>query len=129
MSAPAAFAALIFWLSWQALGFINSPKLVIYTGINSAPFMDAIPVAIFTVMFMGILLTSFGVLLQALYLSGDMDFLLAAPVPIRAVFIAKLLQAVLPNFSFMALFGLPLLYGMGAARGYNVLFSRWCRSS
>ena len=117
-----AFAGFIFWLSWMLLGYVSSPKLVIYTGINAGPLMDAMPVTIFTGMFIGILLTSFGVLLQALYLSGDMDFLLAAPVPIRAVFITKLLQAVLPNFGFMALFGLPLLYGMGAARGYNFFF-------
>lgn len=120
--ALAALAAFLFWLSWLALNFVSSPRLEIYTGIHSGPLMDALPAAIFTVMFFGILLTSFGVLLQALYLSGDMDFLLAAPVPIRAVFVTKLLQAVLPNFSLMAFFGLPLLYGMGAARGYNLLF-------
>ena len=51
--------------------------------------------------FLGILLTSFGVLLQALYLAGDMDFLLSAPIPMRAVFLTKLLQAILPNFGLM----------------------------
>jgi ABC-2 type transport system permease protein len=51
-----------------------------------------------------------------------MDFLLAAPVPIRAVFITKQLQAILPNFGFIALFGLPVLFGLGAAGGYNVLY-------
>lgn len=120
--ALAVFAGFIFWLSWMLLGFLRSPQLVKYTGVNSTPFLDAIPVAIFTVMFLGIFLTSFGVLLQALYLSGDMDFLLAAPVPIRAVFVTKLLQAVLPNFSLMLLFGLPLLYGLGASRSYNFLY-------
>ena len=117
-----ALAGVLFWLSWMLLGFLRSPQLVKYTGVDSAPFLDSIPVAVFTVMFVGILLTSFGVLLQALYLSGDMDFLLAAPVPIRAVFFTKLLQAVLPNFSLMLLFGLPLLYGLGASRSYNFLF-------
>ncbi len=61
-------------------------------------------------------------LLQALYLAGDMDFLLSAPVPIRAVFITKLLQAILPNFSLILLFGLPVLYGLGASGGYNILY-------
>jgi ABC-2 type transport system permease protein len=51
-----------------------------------------------------------------------MDFLLATPVPIRAVFISKLLQAILPNFSLILLFALPILYGLGAARGYNLLY-------
>jgi hypothetical protein len=62
------------------------------------------------------------VLLQALYLSGDMDFLLSSPVPIRAVFVTKLLQAVLPNFGLIALFGLPVLYGLGLAGHYNFLY-------
>jgi len=117
-----AFAALIFWLSGLLLGFLQSPYLIQYAGINAAPFLDAAPVLIFTVMFLAILLTSFGVLLQAMYLSGDMDFLLASPVPIRAVFVTKLLQAVLPNFGLLALFGLPLLYGLGVSRSYNFLY-------
>ena len=86
------------------------------------PFLQAVPALIFTALFLGILVTSFGVLLQALYLSGDMDFLLASPVPIRAVFVAKLLQAVLPNFGLIALFGLPVLFGLGIAEGYNFLY-------
>ena len=61
-------------------------------------------------------------LLQALYLSGDMDFLLSSPVPIRAVFVTKLLQAVLPNFGLIALFGLPVLFGLGLAGHYNFLY-------
>lgn len=117
-----AFAGFIFWLSWILLGFLESPRLIKYVGVDPTPFLNSVPVLIFTGMFMGILLTSFGVLLQALYLSGDMDFLLAAPVPIRAVFMTKLMQAVLPNFGLLALFGLPILYGLGASRGYNFLY-------
>lgn len=112
----------VFWVSWMLLGFIGSSRMEVYTGVDPGPFMDTIPVVVFTVMFLGILLTSFGVLLQAMYLSGDMDFLLAAPVPIRAVFVAKLLQAVLPNFSILGLMGLPLIYGLAVSRGYNLLF-------
>jgi hypothetical protein len=71
---------------------------------------------------LGILLTSFGVLLQALYLANDMDFLLAAPIPIRAVFIAKLVQAILPNLALIGLITLPVLVGLGLAKGYNLLY-------
>ena len=77
---------------------------------------------ILSALFIGTLLTSFGVLLQALYLSGDMDFLLSTPVPIRAVFIAKLLQAVLPNVALIALFGLPILFGLGISSGYAAVY-------
>jgi ABC-2 type transport system permease protein len=60
--------------------------------------------------------------LQALYLAGDMDFLLSFPVPIRAVFVAKLLQAVLPNLGLVSLFGLPILFGLGTSGGYHFLY-------
>jgi ABC-2 type transport system permease protein len=51
-----------------------------------------------------------------------MDFLLSNPIPIRAVFIAKLLQAVLPNLALISLFALPLLYGLAFSEHYNFLY-------
>ncbi len=113
--------ALVFIGSWFLLRFISSPDLFQYVG-NPTVFLTSVPVIVFTATFAGILLTSFGLLLQALYLAGDMDFLLSAPVPIRAVFISKMLQAILPNFGLILLFGLPLLYGLGASEGYNLLY-------
>jgi ABC-2 type transport system permease protein len=119
--ALAAFGGFLFWMSWQLLSFLNSPDLAQYVG-DMTDLLEAVPVLILTGLFIGILITSFGVLLQALYLAGDMDFLLAAPIPIRAVFITKLLRAVLPNFGLIALFGLPVLFGLGVSRGYNILY-------
>ena len=117
-----AFAGGIFFLSWLLLNFLRSPTLTQYVGLDVTPFLQAMPVMILTGLFAGVLLSSFGVLLQALYLSGDMDFLLSSPVPIRAVFVTKLLQAVLPNFGLIALFGLPVLFGLGLAGHYNLLY-------
>jgi ABC-2 type transport system permease protein len=110
-----------FVLSWLMLRFLRSPELSLYLG-DASSFLSSVPVVIVSVAFIGILLTSFGVLLQALYLAGDMDFLLSCPVPIRAIFITKLLQAILPNFGLVLLFGLPVLYGLGASLGYNALY-------
>ena len=117
-----AFAGFIFWMSWLLLGFLRSPYLAQYVDINITQVLEAIPVLILTGMFAGILLSSFGVLLQALYLSGDMDFLLVFPLPISAVFITKLLQAVLPNLGLVSLFGLPVLFGLGVSGGYHFLY-------
>jgi ABC-2 type transport system permease protein len=117
-----ALAGVILFVSWLLLNFLRSPELKQYVGLDVTPFLQAMPVLLFTALFLGILLSSFGVLLQALYLSGDMDFLLSSPVPIRAVFFTKLLQAVLPNFGLIALFGLPVLYGLGLAGYYNFLY-------
>jgi ABC-2 type transport system permease protein len=117
----AVFGGFLLWISWLLLSYLTSPDLAQYTG-DLTGILEAVPVLILAGLFIGILITSFGVLLQALYLAGDMDFLLAAPVPIRAVFITKLLRAVLPNFGLIALFGLPVLFGLGISRGYNFLY-------
>jgi hypothetical protein len=116
------FAAFIVSMSWLLLRVMRSPEFVQYVGIDVQPILASIPALTLSIMFVGTLLTSFGVLLQALYLSGDMDFLLATPVPIRAVFVAKLLQAVLPNFALISLFGLPLLFGLGMSNSYSFLY-------
>jgi ABC-2 type transport system permease protein len=115
------FLGFIFFLSWTILRFFRSPELPSLLGdIN--PVLESVPALIVSGTFIGVLLTSFGVLLQALYLAGDMDFLLSAPVPIRAVFLAKLLQAILPNFGLVCLFALPVLYGLGISSGYSYPF-------
>ncbi len=110
-----------FFASWWLLGFLNSPELAEITG-DLDVLLASIPVLIMSAAFLGILFTSFGVLLQVLYLSKDMDFLLAAPVPIRAVFVAKLLQAILPNLGFISILALPVLFGLGLSQGYNWLY-------
>ena len=113
--------AFAFWISWLLLGWLRSPRLSEFAG-DLTPILEAVPTLVVSMAFLGILITSFGVLLQALYLAGDMDFLLSHPVPIRAVFITKLLQAILPNFGLILLFGLPVLYGLGVSSGYNLLY-------
>ncbi len=113
--------AFAFVLSWLLLGFLRSPELAQVAG-DLQILLDSIPVLIVAAAFFGVLLTSFGLLLQALYLAGDMDFLLSTPVPIRAVFLAKLLQAILPNFSLILFFALPVLFGLGASQGYSILY-------
>ncbi len=106
--------------SWALLNLLRSPELA--QVIDLAQVLDALPTAILTGAFLTILLTSFGVLLQSLYLARDMDFLMAAPIPVRAVFLSKLILAILPNFALLSLFGLPLLFGLGASAGYSALF-------
>ena len=116
-----AFLGFIVFISIMILGVMRSPELTRYVGDTSS-FLEGIPSMLVSVAAIGILLTSFGVLLQALYLMGDMDFLMSAPLPVRAVFIAKLVQAVLPNFGMMCLFTLPILFGLGISSGYNFTY-------
>jgi ABC-2 type transport system permease protein len=115
-----ALMAGAFAFSWFLLSFLRSPQLAEF--IDPDLFLLSVPALITSIAFLGILLTSFGVLLQALYLAGDLDFLLSAPVPIRAVFVTKLAQAILPNLGFVGFFGLPVLYGLGASANYTPLY-------
>jgi ABC-2 type transport system permease protein len=115
------FLGFILFISITLLSFLRSPLLSAYIGDTNA-FRENIPIMLVSVSAVGILVTGFGVLLQALYLSGDMDFLMSAPIPIRAVFIAKLVQALLPNFGIMCLFTLPILFGLGISGGYQLLY-------
>jgi ABC-2 type transport system permease protein len=116
------FGVFMFWLSKILLDAVRSPEIAQYIGMDFSSVLSSIPALTLSALFVGTLLTSFGVLLQAMYLAGDMDFLIASPVPIRAVFIAKLLQAVIPNFALLALLGLPVLFGLGASSGYGPLY-------
>ncbi len=115
-----ALIVFLFWLSTLLLGFVQSPQL--RELIDPAEFLAVIPTLAVTLAFFFVSLTNFGALLQTLYLAKDMDFLLVAPVPQRAVFLAKLLQGVLPNFGLFCLFALPLLFGLGASSGYSFLY-------
>jgi ABC-2 type transport system permease protein len=116
-----AFLGFILFISISILGAMQSPELTRYVG-DTASFLESIPSMLVSVAAIGILLTSFGVLLQALYLMGDMDFLMSAPLPTRSVFIAKLVQAILPNFGMICLFTLPILFGLGISSGYNFTY-------
>lgn len=100
---------------------LNDPALAQLPG-EMDTMLDSLPALVISGAFFGILFTSFYVLLQVLYMSGDMDFLLSAPLPIRAVFIAKLLQAILPNFAFICLFAVPVLVAIGIAGGFTLLY-------
>jgi ABC-2 type transport system permease protein len=115
-----AFAAFLFWLSLVVLRFLQTPEVTQY--IDLRQIIASMPSTVISLAFFIFLLTNFAVLLQVLYLTNDMDFLLSAPLPMRAVFLAKLLQGLLPNFSLICLFVLPLLFGLGVMQGYNVLF-------
>lgn len=115
------FLAFMFFIVWRMLALLREPELAQITGqIHLA--LQRLPGLVFTGTFLGVFITSFGVLLQAMYLAGDMDFLLSTPVPIRAVFVAKLLQAVLPNFGLVCLFALPVLFGLGVSSGYSWVY-------
>jgi len=108
-------------LSDYILEQLNSPVLI-QSGINLTEFIEAIPALMIVGIFLLTLIASFRLLLQALYLARDMDFLVSAPIPIRSVFLAKLLEAILPTFILVLVFGLPVLISLGARAGFHLIY-------
>jgi hypothetical protein len=83
------------------------------------PFVAALPSMALFATFVLLLLTSFSTVLSSLYLSGDLDMLVAAPVPMRAVFVVKLFGGlVAPYLLLLVLLG-PALLGYGRGLGYG----------
>lgn len=113
--------AAAFVLSILVLNALRSPLMAQVVN-DPERLLGSIPALVVTIAFVAILITSFGLLLQALYLAGDMDFLLSSPLPMRAVFLSKQLQAILPNYALILLVGLPVLFGLGISQGYNFFY-------
>lgn len=95
----------------------DQPELGIPT--NFEPFLTALPsLALFSALLF-LIFTSFGSILSSLYLSGDMDTLLVAPVPMRAVFIVKFFDGLfIPYVLLFFLLG-PALLGYGQGLGFG----------
>lgn len=86
------------------------------------PFLRALPSMVFTIASLLLLLSSFSSVLSALYLSGDIDALLVAPVPMRAVFVVKFFGALLGSYLLLLLVVGPPLVGYGQALGLHPAF-------
>lgn len=116
----AAFMGFLYWVSTLMLRALQMPQVA---GLfDPALIAAALPPLVLGLAFLLTLMTNFGVLLQALYLSRDMDFLIVSPLPMRAVFLAKLLEAILPNFVLFCAISLPVLFGLGSSSGYSFLY-------
>jgi ABC-2 type transport system permease protein len=97
-----------------------APELGIPSDLT--PYLLALPsLALFFVLVL-LVLTSFSSVLSSLYLSGDLDMLLVAPVPMRAVFIVKFFGGlVVPYLILFFLIG-PALIGYGQGMGFGPAF-------
>ena len=83
-----AFAAFLVFISWGILQFFTNPRIlreIEQAGITTdfGDLLVQLPILFSLGAFIVGLFANFGVLLQGLYLSGDMEFLLTAPLPAR----------------------------------------------
>lgn len=79
--------------------------------------LAAVPSATFGAAMVPLLLSSFSFALSTLYLARDLDQLLVTPVPMRAVFLARFLEGLLPIYLLLFVVLLPALAGYGMAVG------------
>lgn len=77
------------------------------------PLIQALPTFALTVALLGLLLSSFSGVLASLYLSRDLDLLLVAPVPRRALLLAKIGEGMVSSYlvAFAVLSSALLAYG------------------
>ncbi|NTU81375.1 MAG: hypothetical protein HGA45_18685, partial [Chloroflexales bacterium] len=87
-----------------------------------APFLAAVPSAVLLGALALLVFSSFSSLLSSLYLSGDIDMLLVAPVPMRAVFIVKFFGGLLSQYLILFALLAPVLVGYGQAMSYGPLY-------
>lgn len=122
----------VYWLIRAGVRYIHSPAFsrqleraaqdVPTIPRDVGPYLLMIPsLALFAALVL-LVLISFSTVLTSLYLSGDTDMLLVAPVPMRAVFVVKFFGGlVVPYLLLFFLLG-PVLLGYGQGMGFGVPF-------
>jgi ABC-2 type transport system permease protein len=118
------------FIGFASWGFVNLFKIdevqrgLLLSGmaVEVETLLLGLPTLILSAAFLMGLLANISILLQTLYLAGDMEFLLSAPIPARAVFLSKLLQAIAPVIVLLLVFAGPALFGLGYGQGYNLAY-------
>lgn len=85
-----------------------------------AQLLAAIPSGVFLVAGVALLFMTFSTLLAGLYLSADLPRLITAPIPVRAVFLARFIEAATVPVALALTLGLPILAGYAAGRGFGL---------
>ena len=100
----------------------DAPGLPQASAVDVQPYLLALPSAVLFFALVLLVLTSFTTVLSSLYLSGDMDMLLAAPVPMRAVFVVKFFGGLLVPYLLLFFLLGPFLLGFGQGLGWGAAF-------
>ncbi len=116
------FSEGILALSPELIAEIESSGTEFDMDLEPRQLIDLVPRAVLALSLVILFFSTFASLLGALYLSDDMPRLLTAPVPARAVFLAKFLEAAFQPTAVLFAFGLPPIIGYGIAIGAGALF-------
>lgn len=103
----------------SALGGFGMGRLVTMPEFQLTIQRGLIPGALLTLILLSVLITGPNQAVRALYLSNDLDQLVAAPIETRSILIAKLLSRLSWNVGFILLLAGPALvaYGIGISAG------------
>ncbi len=85
-------------------------------------YLLALPALVLFLALVLMVLTSFTTVLSSLYLSGDIDMLLVAPVPMRAVFVVKFFGGLLTPYALLFFLLGPFLLGFGQGLGFGAVY-------
>jgi hypothetical protein len=105
---------------------LNSPRIV-ESGINTEALLNSIPALICALVFLLTMMTSFRVLLEALYLARDMDFLVAAPILYPGGLPESCWKLSCSNFIRGAGIRIAGLVSLGVEGGFHIVYyPLWC---
>lgn len=123
---------LLYGLTTGVVRFLQSPTFERALRLSGAlpegatfdpqPYLAAVPSVAFFVVTTVLLLTGFASLINVLYLSNDLETMLVAPVPMRAVFLLKFFEAIWLQYLIIVVGLLPVLLGFGRALDYDAVY-------
>ncbi len=85
-------------------------------------YLQVLPSLGFFVALLLLIFSGFASMLNGLYLSNDMDMLIVAPIPSRAVFIYKFFGALGTQYGLLFVLLLPALIGFGFGMAYGPIY-------
>ncbi len=112
---------------WALTKGLSSPRLAAeaasaQSGIDFPTLLAALPSALMLGILALATLSSIGGAISALFFSNDLEFLLTAPIPVRSVFIAKLVESLIGQYLLLLFMAVMPLIGYGLALGYGVAY-------
>ena len=112
----ALFAAFSAFMGFGAGLLVHESALPIH--LNEA----TVPGLLLTIALMGLIFTGFNQAMRALFMSGDMERLMVAPVSPRAVMTAKLLSRLPGTVLILMLLTIPALIAFGVSAGMGPIY-------
>jgi ABC-2 type transport system permease protein len=122
----------LYWLTRGIVEGITSPEFADFLAqaarrgglpagfsLDFRSYLLAVPAAVLFFALVLLVLTSFTTVLSSLYLSGDIDMLLSAPVPMRAVFVVKFFGGLLAPYALLFFLLGPFMLGFGQGLGFG----------